>query len=119
RIDAMPLEGFVRQLARNCAWLGREGDTVKLALDAKVRHLLQEDRRASLERSLAGQLNSPVKLLIEFSSEAATPARLEQQRVSEQQRAAESAIEADPTVRAFKDTFGASVKAGSVQPTGK
>src|SRR5690349_8166675 len=45
RVDTLGLDGFAKQLARNCAWLGRSGDTVRLALDARVKHLLQDDRR--------------------------------------------------------------------------
>jgi DNA polymerase III subunit gamma/tau len=46
----------------------------------------------------------------------ASPAQLDQQRATDRQRAAESAIENDPAIRAFKDMFGASVKPGSVRP---
>jgi DNA polymerase-3 subunit gamma/tau len=119
RVDQLGLEGFAKQLARNCAWLGRDGETVRLGLDARARHLLQDDRRAAIEQALARALGGPVRLAIELTRDAGpTPARLDEQRELERQRAAEQAIDADPTVRALKEKFGATVRAGSVQPTG-
>jgi DNA polymerase-3 subunit gamma/tau len=118
RVDAMALDGIPKQLARNCAWSGRDGNVVHLSLDVRAKHLLQDERRAAIERALSAQFGEPLKLVIELAVEAAleSPAQLDQQRASERQRAAETAIEADPAVRAFKDMFGASVKPGSVRP---
>ncbi|MGH8442682.1 MAG: hypothetical protein ACRETF_07240, partial [Nevskiaceae bacterium] len=48
---------------------------------------------------------------------AQSPARQDEQRDAERQRAAEQAIDGDPTVRALKEKFGATVRAGSVQST--
>jgi DNA polymerase III subunit gamma/tau len=117
RVDALGLDGFAKQLARHCEWLGREGDRVRLAVDARMKHLLQDDRRAAIERALSAQLNEKVRVQIEPSTSVAqTPAKLDEQREIERQRAAETAIEADPTVRALKEKFGATVRSGSVQP---
>ena len=119
RIETLGLEGFAKQLARHCQWRGSEAGTVRLALDPKFKHLLQDDRRATLEQALGTQLGETVRLVIEVAKEAAeTPARLEQERNLERQRAAETAIEADPAVEALKKSFGAKVRAGSVQPLG-
>ncbi|PTU32112.1 DNA polymerase III subunit gamma/tau [Stenotrophobium rhamnosiphilum] len=117
RVDAMTLDGLPKQLARNCAWAGRDGDAVRLSLDPRAKHLLHDDRRAAIERALSAQLGVTIRLTIELAMEEAlaSPAQLDQQRVSDRQRAAEAAIEADPAVRAFKDMFGASVKPGSVR----
>jgi len=118
RVDAMTLDGLPKQLARNCAWGGREGDVVRLALDPRAKHLMQEERRAAIERALSLQLGATIQLKIELAMDAApaSPAQLDQQRASDRQRAAESAIENDPGIRAFKDMFGASVKPGSIRP---
>jgi DNA polymerase-3 subunit gamma/tau len=118
RVDAMTLDGLPKQLARNCAWGGREGEVVRLSLDPRARHLLQDERRGAIERALAAQLGGPVHLVIELAmeEELASPAQLDQQRAIDRQRAAEAAIDADPAVRAFKELFGASVKPGSVRP---
>ena len=117
RVVALGLDGFPKQLARHCEWLGREGNVVNLALDPRMKHLLQDDRRAAIEQALAKQLNEAVRVQIEVGAAGGlTPARLDEQRETDRQRAAESAIEADPTVRALKEKLGATVRAGSVQP---
>ncbi|HSW12513.1 MAG TPA: DNA polymerase III subunit gamma/tau [Solimonas sp.] len=118
RVEALGLDGFIKPLARNCVWAGREGNTVRLTLDAKLRHLLQESRRVTIEQALSAQLGETIQLQIEVAMGAVadTPVELEKQRVIDRQRAAEAAIEADPVVRAFKDMFGATVRPGSVQP---
>jgi DNA polymerase III subunit gamma/tau len=117
RVDALGLEGFAKQLARNCAWAGREGAQVRLRLDPAAGRLLQEDRRAALERALSAQLGEPIELRIEVGAEpVASPAQLTQQRDAARQGAAEAAVENDARVRAFKEVFGAAVRPGSIQP---
>jgi len=118
RVEALGLDGFTKPLARNCVWAGREGATVRLTLDAKLKHLLQEPRRLTIERALSAQLGQAVELQIEVSSGAVadTPVELDKQRAIERQRNAEAAIDADPVVRGFKEMFGAGVRPGSVQP---
>ncbi len=116
-VETLGLDGFAKQLARNCAWLGRSGDSVRLALDPKVKHLLQDDRRAAIEQALSRQSGETLRVTIEVAADGAvTPARQDQQREAERQLAAERAIESDPAVRALKEKFGATVRAGSVQP---
>jgi DNA polymerase-3 subunit gamma/tau len=118
RVEAMTLDVFSKQLARNSAWLGREGDRIRLALDPKTKHLLQDERRLNIERALSAQLGEPIQLTIELAAEAAiaSPAQLDQQRDDDRQKSAQSAIDNDPTIRAFKDVFGATLKPGSIQP---
>jgi DNA polymerase III subunit gamma/tau len=117
RVEALGLEGFAKQLARHCDWQGREGTRIRLRLDPVAARLLQEDRRAAIERALAAQLGEHIELSIEVGAEAvASPAQLTQQRDAARQGAAEAAIENDASVRAFKEVFGASVRPGSIQP---
>jgi DNA polymerase-3 subunit gamma/tau len=118
RIEALGLDGFAKQLARHCEWRGRDGDTVRLALDPAAKHLLKEDRRAAIEQALGRALGGAIRLSIEPAADVAqTPQRQDERREAERQRAAEQAIDTDPTVRALKEKFGATVRAGSVTPT--
>jgi DNA polymerase-3 subunit gamma/tau len=116
RIEALGLDGFAKQLARHCEWLEHAGDAVKLRLDVRMKHLLADDRRATIERALAQRLGRPVKVTIEVGASQQTPARLDEQREADRKRAAEAAIDADPQVRALREKFGATVRAGSVEP---
>jgi DNA polymerase-3 subunit gamma/tau len=120
RIDALGLEGFAKQLARHCEWLGHSGEAVRLGLDPRMKHLLADERRAAIEQALARDTGAAVRVTIEMMQNGGqTPARQDEQREAERQRVAEQAIEADPAVRALKEKFGATVRAGSVQPTGQ
>ncbi len=118
RVDALGVDGFARQLARHCGWMGQADGVVRLSLDAQARHLLSDERRRALETALSEQVGEPLKLQIEVAAEAAdaTPAQQAKQREIERARAAEESILIDPVVRAFQDQFGARVRAGSVRP---
>ncbi len=118
RIETLGLDGMTRQLARHCAWLGQAEGTVRLALEARARHLLSDERRAAIQRGLSAQAGTELTVSIEVGGgpDQLSPAAAEEKRVIERQRAAEAAIEADPQVRAFKEAFGATVRPGSVQP---
>jgi DNA polymerase-3 subunit gamma/tau len=120
RVEHLGLDGLIRQLARNCAWLGRDGDAVRLALDPRTKHLLQESRRVAIEQALARQLGAPVRLIVDIAAEppAQTPAQLDQQRAAERNAAAEAAIESDPAIHQIKERFGATVRPGSIEPMG-
>ncbi len=117
RVAALPLDGFVRQLARHCAWVGQDGTNVRLRVDPRAQHLLLEERRVALEAALSAQAGTRLSVHIEAAQEEApaTPAQLAQRREQARQQAAEDAVLADPVVRAFQEQFGARVKAGSVR----
>ncbi|MES0874339.1 DNA polymerase III subunit gamma/tau [Sinimarinibacterium thermocellulolyticum] len=117
RVAALPLDGFARQLARHCAFIGQEGNLVRLRLDVKLRHLLVEERRAALEAALSQQAGRALRVEIEQATDETlpTPAQLAQQREIERQRAAETTMQADPVVRAFQEQFGARIRPGSVR----
>ncbi|HUS24896.1 MAG TPA: DNA polymerase III subunit gamma/tau [Candidatus Binatia bacterium] len=114
RVEALDLQGYPKQLARHTEWVERSGDTVRLRLDPKMKHLLQDDRRIALEQALTRQLGGSVRLAVEVGEVTRTPALLEQQRAQQKQQAAESAVAQDPTVRALQEQFGATVR--SVTP---
>jgi DNA polymerase-3 subunit gamma/tau len=118
RIETLGLDGMTRQLARHCAWLGESDGNARLALETRAKHLLTDERRAAIQRALNAQSGGELGLVIEVGgvTDALSPAAAEEKRVIDRQRAAEAAIESDPQVRAFKEAFGATVRAGSVQP---
>ncbi|SEQ69744.1 DNA polymerase-3 subunit gamma/tau [Solimonas aquatica] len=116
-IDNLGLESFARQLARNCAWTARVGAQLHLSLDARARHLLTPERRQQLTRTLCERLGEDVELVVEIASEAVlTPAQQAQQAEQLRREDAQTAMENDPVVRAFREQFGASIKPGSIHP---
>ncbi len=118
RVAAMQLEGFTRALARHCEWVAMDGRTVHLRLEPKVAHLLVDERRLQLQEQLRRQLaRDDLILQIEVATESvASPALLAQRAEEARWRDAEAAIMADPVVRAFRDHFGAQIRAGSIRP---
>ncbi len=117
RIEGLGLDGMTRQFARHCAWLGLADGVLRLAIDIRAKHLLTEERRMLLARALAPQIGAvKIDVAIGVPDDALSPAAGDDRKVVDRQRAAESAIEADPVVRSFKAAFGATVRPGSVKP---
>jgi DNA polymerase-3 subunit gamma/tau len=116
-VAALELQGAPRELARNCALLGREGAIVRLALDARRASMRTRALEDKLAQALSRYFGSTVRLQIELRDDAnETPARAAE-RVEAQRRAqAQMAFEADPLVGTFKERFGASVLPESVRP---
>jgi DNA polymerase-3 subunit gamma/tau len=115
RIESLNFDALVRQLARHCAWVGERDGAVQLQLEYATRHLLNEDRRAAIERALK------LRVSIEVAAEGAvidSPTQQDRLRAEQRQQAAETTFENDPTVQDFRRMFGATVRPGSVQPTG-
>lgn len=116
-VEALKVEGMTRQLVRHCELKSDDGGRVHLLLAARSRHLYSETRRAEIEQALSTLHAQPKALQIEVvEDEVDSPTQQEKQRVIQRQQEAEAAIEADPTVRALRESLGASVRPGSVQP---
>ena len=107
-----------RQLADNCVLLGREGATLRLALDPRRAALQTRAIEDKLTQALSRHFGTPVRLEIDVrGAEAETPARAIERQQAERRAQARSAFEADATVDAFRQRFGASVVADSVRPS--
>ncbi len=118
RIEALGLDGMSRQLVRHCVLLDENDASLRLAVDSRARHLLTDERRASLEIAFSTACGRALQVVVEVggSGSSLSPAAREEQRLIERQRDAERAIETDPVVRAMQETFGATIRPGSVQP---
>jgi DNA polymerase III subunit gamma/tau len=116
-IDRMDLGGATRQLARHCAFVGREGGVVRLTLDPAQEILATPAQQERLRKALCTHFGVEVKLQLELSRPAEeTPAERERRKAAERQREAEHAIEADPLVREMQKVFDATVDPDSIRP---
>jgi DNA polymerase-3 subunit gamma/tau len=116
-LAALELGGAARQLAAHCALIGREGGLVRLALDPAQSLLKTAALVDKLSQALAKHLGENVKVEIELAqSTVETPARAEQREVEATLSSARQSIDEDPTVRGFKERFGATIKTDSVKP---
>jgi DNA polymerase-3 subunit gamma/tau len=116
-LGQIELTGAARQLASHCAYLGRQGNVVRLALDPQyqvVRSPAQEDK---LAQALSRHFGATVRLEFQAAAGAAeTPAQA-QRRAAEQELAqARRAFETDPGVQGLRERFGATVLPDTVRP---
>jgi DNA polymerase III subunit gamma/tau len=118
----LDVSGAARQLAANCVWIGRDGDVVRLRLDRRSESLRTSATEERLAQALSRQFGAAVRLVIERdeASQPAeivdTPARREARATEAQLAQARATLEADPTVRALREKFSATVQAESVKP---
>ena len=118
--DLMPrlgLTAVTKQLAGNCAYINREGDTLLFSLDKRAESYLTRDRQHKLADALSEFFDETLKVSIEVGvGEKETPAQVDKRREIEEIDTARADLEADPNVRALKDMFGAELVEDSVEP---
>ncbi|NGX15424.1 DNA polymerase III subunit gamma/tau [Wenzhouxiangella sp. XN24] len=116
-VDAMGLAGVTRQLARHCAYLGREGAVVHLVLDPAHEFLATSAQQESLRDALSAHFGTAVRLQLDFARpQEETPADRERRAAEQRQQAAEEAIQEDPLVREMQKVFDATVDRDSIRP---
>ncbi len=116
-VAALELTGLARQLAAHCALVGRDGALVRLALDPRNQHVRTAAAVERLAQALCRHLGETVRVEVEVGEPAAdTPARAEERQAREHLVAARESLEADPTVRAMKEKFGATLRTDTVRP---
>ncbi len=114
----LEIGGAVRQLASHCAYAGRDGAVVRLSLDPAQQALRTTALVEKLAQALTRHLGETVKVEIGIAqSEPDTPARAQDRDTEARLAAARRSLEEDPTVRAFRDKFGATIKPDSIRPT--
>jgi DNA polymerase-3 subunit gamma/tau len=120
-VAQMNLGGITRQLAANCAFLGRQGNKVRLSLAPEGAHYRTAMMEDKLKQALGNYYGEPV--LLEFVEGGAsvealtTPARQIKAAADDRLQGARAAIENDPNIRAMKEIFGATVTPESIRPT--
>ena len=117
RIEALALQGLNKTLLLNSVWTSLEGDALRLTLDIKHKHLLTEERRSELQQALRLQMGREIHLVVDVGiGSLDTPAAQQLAASDARQKAAETAIAEDESVKAFQHHFGASIRAGSIKP---
>ncbi|AMN47238.1 DNA polymerase III subunit gamma/tau [Steroidobacter denitrificans] len=116
-IAAMNLRGPVTQLAAHCILTGRDGNTVKLLLDANGELFRTAALEEKLTQAMCDHLGEKVRLEFTVSTEAKnTPANRQRIAADDRLQAARASIQNDPNVQAMQDMFGASVNPESIGP---
>ncbi len=116
-VAQLDVQGAARQLASHCVLAGRKGSVVRLALDPRnpfVRTRAQEDK---LAQALSRYYGEPVRIeFVVADGEAETPAQAEQRASLAELEAARQTLDADPTVRALNERFGATIQPETIRP---
>jgi DNA polymerase-3 subunit gamma/tau len=116
-IQSLELSGASKLLAKNCAWLRWENDTVYLGLDRRSESLLTRSRQQAIAEALSAKFGQPLKVEIAIAASAPeTPIQEQARRSGEKLEAARESLEADPNVKALRDMFGAELSADSIEP---
>jgi len=116
-LASLELTGLARQLAAHCVFLSRDGVLVRLMLDGRQQHLRTAAAVERLAQGLGRHLGEAIRVEVEVGEPPAeTPAGAEDRQAREQLVAARESLEADPTVRALKEKFGATLKPDTVRP---
>ncbi len=117
QVDAMGLQGAVRQLAANCLLQKREGSTVYLLLDDTQQHALTDNLRGRLQDAMCKHYEEQVSLrVVPGALEAETIARRDVREAAARLQGAHDALAADPNVRALQDMLGARINTQSIEP---
>ncbi|PWG63709.1 DNA polymerase III subunit gamma/tau [Sediminicurvatus halobius] len=116
-VARLRLGGMAHALASHCDWAGREGDRVRLRIDAGHAHLLNPSMQERLRAALARHFQAELQLSIDVGEVSAeTPAEAQSRSSAARAEAAREAIERDPNVLALRETFGAEVIPDSIRP---
>jgi DNA polymerase-3 subunit gamma/tau len=97
--------------------MGRQGAVVRLALDARNKHMRTPAQEDKLTQALSRYFGQPVRLEFEVATtEVETPAQAEQRASMEDLDAARRAFESDPGVQGLRERFGATLLPDTVRP---
>ena len=117
-VERLPIDGFVKGLARNCVLREQSGPDWQLELTVSAQYLLKPDRVEALQHAVVETHGEPVRLVMAVAEAELddVPAQLDAADVRARQAEAEAAVTRDPVVASFTQQFGARVRAGSIQP---
>ena len=116
-VDALPVRGVGLELARNCVFMGWDGDTLMLELDETFKQLRTPSAEQRLQQALSRHYGKAVRMRIDAGRpEAETPAQANDRKLNERQVQARASLEDDPSLKALTDTFGAGYDPDAVKP---
>ena len=115
-VTQIGVQGAVRLLASNCAYQGREGNTIRLGLDPRSESLLTKQRKDSLAKTLSTHFGEKLSVEITLCADGGeTPVQEGTRMEDERLEAARQSLEADPNVQTLKNMFGAELNADSIE----
>lgn len=115
-IDAMGLDGLVRELASHCVISGKNDKRIKLSISPAQENLVSDTQKERLQQLLREYYGHDIRLSITVEETGIeTPAERRVREGQERQEAAVSSFLNDPDVQALVDTFDATVDKDSIR----
>jgi DNA polymerase-3 subunit gamma/tau len=117
-VEKLVLKGLTHQLAVNCALQEITDTAVTLTVDPSHARLLNKARCNQMEKALRTYYGRDIKLKIleDGPLQNETPARRQAREQENRQQQAIKSIESDENIKAFQDTFAATVNYDSIRP---
>ena len=118
-IDSMALDGLTKELASHCTLQEYEGNRICLNLHPAQEHLSATNQEEKLQAALRSRLGAEIRLVVSIEgSRDETPAQRKTRKDLEAKRAALAAVEEDPDIKLFMDTFDATIDEESTRYLG-
>ncbi len=111
-VDELVVVGLARELARNSAVAQFDGRRLDLVIAPQFEKLAARRHVETLQVALAEKFASPMVVNVTVGGDAhlSTPSQQQLAASTERQRRAEADIDADPNVRALRETFSATIE---------
>ena len=111
-VDELVVVGLARELARNSALAQFDGRRLDLVIAPQFEKLAARRHVDTLQAALTEKFASEmvVNVTVGSDTQLSTPSQQQLAAGVERQRRAEADIEADPTVRALRDVFSATIE---------
>ncbi len=115
-VTSLGLNGTLRLLASNCAYVRRVENTLELSLDPRSEPLLTRERQQALAGVLSEHFGEKLGVDIKLGvAEDETPVQEQERLADENLEAARQSLESDPNIQTLKNMFGAEIKADSIE----
>ncbi|MDP8568493.1 DNA polymerase III subunit gamma/tau [Methylophilus aquaticus] len=108
--------GLARALAQNCELLHYDQNSLTLRLSETHKHLASQNYLEKLNIALNSHFGRKMKLVLDFSHEANTPAKQQAVEKAELQDQATQAIMQDRFVQGLMQEMGATIVPNSIKP---
>ena len=118
-IDSMALDGLTKELASHCTLQEYKGNRICLNLLPAQEHLSATNQKEQLQAALRSRFGAEIRLVVTVEGSGdETPAQRKARKDLEAKRAALAAVEKDPDVDLFRDTFDATIDKESIKYLG-
>ena len=116
-VQSIPVQGLVRELARNTSLKSRTKDALVLSIAPHLNQLAKAKHIEELSAALSNHLDTKIKIeVITETSSKNTPVELEEERLEKRKTRSEEALKSDPRVLELERKYGAVIESVALLP---